>query len=292
MRILVATDGSLRSFSVLPHAESFAAATGSELVLLRVLDPDRDVERRRGVAAHRLTAAVANHWKEEMDAALDSFGVSAQTVVDVMRKKERVHDAILRVADETGARMIALTSRGSGALRHALLGSVAMGVVGCSGLPVFTAGPNLGGVARRRRYRILATTDGSTTSRRVLQAVAPFLSGPNITVALMRVYMATVADRGDRIEMAECRDDVEALKQTLAPGVVSKVIVSRLAALHTIHGEIVSRAISLKANAIAMSTHGHSAQHHLLAGSTALGVLARAPVPVIFARAAAAGECR
>lgn len=292
MRIVVTTDGSLRSFSVLPHARAFAAATGAELILLRVLDPSHDVERRRGVAAHQAATMVTNQWKEELAAVLESFGVSAHPMVSVMRKGERVHDAILRVADEAEAQMIALTSRGSGPVGHALFGSVAMGVVGCSGLPVFTAGPNLAGVRRHRRYRILATTDGSETSRRVLNAIEPFLTGPKIAVALLRVYMATVGDRGDRVEMAECRDEVQALKRTFAPGTVAGVIVSRLPALHTLHSEIVSKAMGLHANAIAMSTHGHSARHHLLAGSTALGVLAQSPVPVIFARAEPATECR
>lgn len=292
MRILVTTDGSLRSLSVLPHAKAFATATGAELTLLRVLDPGNDVERRRGVAAHRAAAAVADHWKEEMDSVLASFGVSARVVVEVMRKKERVHDAVLRAADEAGARMIALASRGSGAVRHALFGSVAMGVVGCSGLPVFVAGPNIGRVGRNRRYRILATTDGSEASRRVIKALSPFLTGAGLTVALLRVYTPTVADRGDRTEMADCRDDVHALQQTLPPGTVSKVIVSRLPPLHSLKGEILSKAAALKANAIAMSTHGHSAQYHLFAGSTALSVLADSPAPVIFARAAAARDCR
>lgn len=291
MKIVVTTDGSLRSFSVLPHAEAFARATGSEILLLRVLDPSHDVERRRGVAAHRLAESVASQWKDELAAVLESFGVPARPTVSVMRKGERTHDAIMRAAGEAEAQMIALASKGSDAVRRALFGSVAMGVVGCSMLPVMIAGPEARRPPKTRTYRILGTSDGSDTSLRALQAIQPFLSAAEVNVALLRVYAATVGDRGDRTEMRARREHIEQLKREFPAEPKVRGIVTRLPALHSLEGEIVKVAERLRVSAIAMSTHGHSARHHLLAGSTALGVLARSQVPVILARAKPAAEC-
>jgi len=47
---------------------------------------------------------------------------------------------------------------------------------------------------------------------------------------------------------------------------------------------VLRAASEANANAIAMATHGTSALRHVLAGSTALGVLGRAEIPVILVR--------
>lgn len=292
MRIIVTTDGSSRSFSVLPHVKVFAAATGSDLILLRVLDPDTDAKRRPGVAAHRSVAPVVDEWTEHLNTTLDSFSVDGEPMVSVIRKGEGVHDAILRVADEVGAGMIAISSRGSGMVRRAVLGSVATRVLGCSRLPIFVGGPLIEEPRRYRQYRILATSDGSPASRQVLDAISPFLKSGTISVDLLRVYVSTFADREERVELAECRREIRALRGELAPGLQVRSHVCPLRGIGTVEGEILERAEQLRVRSIAMSTHGHSARHHLLAGSKALGVLARAPVPVILARSEPAAGCQ
>ncbi|NUQ56718.1 MAG: universal stress protein [Dehalococcoidia bacterium] len=47
---------------------------------------------------------------------------------------------------------------------------------------------------------------------------------------------------------------------------------------------ILSVAEDTHADLIAMSTHGHGAMRHLLAGSVALDVLGHSPVPLILVR--------
>ncbi len=285
MRIVATTDGSLRSLAVLPHAAAFANASRSELVLLRVLDPQRDVPRSKGVPADKRVKPIVSVWTDELRATLDAFSVAGESTVDVMRRGEQVHDAIGRVADKMGARMIALSSRGAGAIRHALIGSVAARLIGSSGLPILTAGPHVGRTRKARQYKILATTDGSTASRDVLDAIGPYMERSFMKLFLFRAYVPTLGDRGERAEMADCRKQLRELRNELAPGVSARSMVSHLEGLDRLDNAILQAAEKIGANAIAMSTYCHSAGRHLLAGSTALGVLSRSRSPLILARA-------
>ncbi len=205
-------------------------------------------------------------------------------MVEVLRRGERVHEAIARVAEDVGAQMVALSSRGSGAIRHALMGSVAAGVIGSSGLPVLTAGPFVGSVLNARQYRILATTDGSTASRSVLDSIGPYLEQSSMKLVLLRVYVPTIGDRGLRAEMADCRKQLRELQDEFAPH-AARPMLSNLEGLESLEDAILEAADKITARAIAMSTRGHGVGHHVLAGSTALAVLARSRLPLILARA-------
>lgn len=291
-RILVTTDGSMRSLRVFPHVALFAKATQSEVFLLRVLNPAKDVERVSGAPAHRAVKSTAERLEHELETVIDAFYPAAEPKVTAMRKGERVHDSILRIADELQANMIALSSRGSGMLRRAVLGSVATKILRCSMLPVFTAGPMLEKARKQRTYRVLATSDGSPASRRVLDVIDPFIASDAVSLELLRVYVSTFADREERVELGECRRQIQALRKGLLSRTRVRCHVSPLRGLDTVEGEILSLAQQVRVGAIAMSTHGHSARHHLLVGSKALGVLARSPLPVILARSKLAAGCQ
>jgi nucleotide-binding universal stress UspA family protein len=181
--------------------------------------------------------------------------------------------------------MIALSSRGAGAIRHALVGSVAARLIGSSGLPVLTAGPLVGRTRKARQYKILATIDDSTASRDVLDAIGSYIERSSMKLFLLRVCVPTLGDRGERAEMADCRKQLRELRNELAPGVSARAMVSHLEGLDRLDSVILQAAEKIGANAIAMSTYGHSAGRHLLVGSTALGVLARSRSPLILARA-------
>ena len=70
-------------------------------------------------------------------------------------------DAILQTADDTDAKLIAIATRGSGALRHALFGSVALGVISKTNLPVLTVAGNPPVREGQGPYHVVVTTDGS-----------------------------------------------------------------------------------------------------------------------------------
>lgn len=134
------------------------------------------------------------------------------------------------------------------------------------------------------RYRVLGCSDGSPASLEVFSALRLFMERAPVEIALLRVYVATVGDRGGQREMADCKRQIEELHRRLPANITSRTVVLSKPALRSVQSEIVKTATRLRSNAIAISTHGCSAQHHLLAGSTALAVLAESPSPVILAR--------
>lgn len=284
MRLLTATDSSPRSLRVLPHAAKFASGLGLELVLARVFDPRVDAASERGVTLAEATESATRRWREELQALLQREGIAGEALVGQKGRAEEMHAALLRTAEEAGAVMLAIDSRGAGALRHALLGSVAMGVVGGSKLPVLVTGQAAEPPAPAGPLRIIVTNDGSPAALDVVNELVPLLAGKRVAVTLLRVYEATIGDAG---KQAEEEQALAALRQVAAlfpGGPLVDVVVEAVREFEKVDAAIVRIARERGANAIAMSTHGHSARRHLLAGSVALGVLGKSTMPLILAR--------
>lgn len=282
--ILVTTDGSQPSRSVLPHAARLAAACGGRIMLMRVLNPQIDLAREFAgdveTAVGRLSAA----WQAELEPALAAAGGEASALVAVQQHGEDVHDAIIRVAAEQQATMIAMHSRGSGALRHALLGSVAMGVLGNSAMPVLLTGQQADPNPGTGPYRIVMTSDGSPASLDVVQVMAPVLEAGAVAVTLVRICEPRSGRAGPEAEQAACLHQLESVRQMLPAAVACDCQCPAAAYEQPVAEAIIEAAGAASADAIAMSTHGHGALRHLLAGSVALDVLERSPLPVILVR--------
>lgn len=284
MRLLTTTDNSLHSFRVLPHAALFARALGWDLVLMRVFDPRVDAAQEPGITLEQATASATGRWREELRALLDRDGIAGEAMVGLKDRGEDMHQALLRIAGETGAAMLAMDSRGAGALRHTLLGSVAMGVVGNSGVPVMVTGGEAQPPQPADRLRIAITNDGSPAALDVVNALAPLIEGKDLDVTFLRIYEAAIGDKGEKAEEEGARAELEAIARLIPPGPRVDVAVEPARDLEKVETAIVRAAQERGAHAIAMSTHGHSARRHLLAGSVALGVLGKSPAPLILAR--------
>ncbi len=277
MKIVVTTDGSDRSLRILPHAAALAKATHAEILLTRVLD-----------AAHDLHGGsiddVAARWKAELAAWGEASGVPVTPIVPVRANGEDVSEAIQRTAAENGAGMIAMASGGTGALHHALMGSVTMSVVSKGGIPVMVVTDATNLLATPESYHLLITTDGSANSADVFHQVAPLLDGSSVKVLLLRVYEPRLGDSGDRLEVPAAEEAVGKLRSLLPEGVPVEMRVERVHDFERVESAILRVASQSGAEAIAISTHGYSAPHHLFAGSTALAILKKSHLPVILAR--------
>jgi nucleotide-binding universal stress UspA family protein len=142
-RILLATDGS-------PHAE---------LAALKAVDLAESTGARLHVVAVGRTfpAAVYDVYTE---AGSDELRREAQTILDEQVRKieeaggtvaiahlkmnERRDEAIVHLAEEIGADLIVMGSRGFGGLKRALLGNVADSVVRHAHCPVLVVRPTRG----------------------------------------------------------------------------------------------------------------------------------------------------
>ncbi len=284
MNILVTTDGSERSLDVLPHAGRFAAQLGCTTVLLRVLNPLTDVAGEFGTDFEGACARIASAWQDELTVLLRRFEIAGEPLVGRLQHGEDVHDAILRIASQREAAMVAMHSRGSGALRHALLGSVALGVLGRIDVPLFVTGGNAGPPRTGEGYHIVATSDGSPASAGILAALSPILRGAAANVSLLRVCEPRSGRASPEAEIETATAQLKSLLPLLPPEVAGEVCCRVCHHDEDVASAIVEGARELGADAIALSTQGESALRHLIAGSVALTVLERSPLPVILSR--------
>jgi len=283
----VTTDGSRRSLRVLPHAARLAAVTRTDLLLMRVLNPLTDCGDEPAPTLAEATKRVAARWQGELDSLAQGAGVDAAASVVVKGRQESISRAILRQATERGAGMIALGTHGGGVLRRVALGSVAVGVLAETPLPVLLAGPRVRAPQEAMPYRLLVTTDGSPAAARALPTLQQFLgSAPaaNVELSLLRVHEAAMYKRPPAEALAESERQLAAFKRS-APRRFPIETEVREAAKRAVPDEILASAESRGADAIWMSTHGASLSHQVLVGSTALAVVGRATIPVVLTRA-------
>jgi nucleotide-binding universal stress UspA family protein len=277
-RMLVTTDRSTRSNRVLAHASAFARACQAELAVLQVVNP-RTVARRSPDVLQRSLAAT----KIQLERTLMRAGVEGTALAGTLLAGEDVPAAILRVAQEQGAQLIAMSSRGRGLTSRALFGSVATTVLSRSEMPVLTCGPNIDYPPAGPTYRILFTSDCSPASEQVFARLAPLLESTSVEVSLLYVYMPTLGDRGEQFEVESARNRLQEVARHLPTSTQVSVTVETKSSIGGPAGVILGRAESIGANALALSTHGHSLRRDLLLGSVALEVCRTSPLPVILA---------
>ena len=269
--VLVTTDGSSHSHRVLPYAAQLASALEAPLVLLTVVGGAGDV------------APV----EAELRATLSRLGLQGEPRVEVNETKRGTADVILDVARAEQASVLAIDSRGHGALRHVLHGSVALDVLSRADLPLLVSGPNLEpSPPSADTYDIVATSDGSPASGAVLGAIASLGTPEGLSVTLLRVHEDEPGGADNTAIVRQCEEQLEAARKQLPLEMAVETLVQQIPRGAGVDTAIIEAAVQRGANAIAMSTHGHSARQHVVMGSVALLLLGRSPLPLLLARAA------
>lgn len=281
--MLVTTDGSEHSRRVLPHAAALATAIRAELTLLRVLDPLVDAA---DIVAPRLDEAlerVRATWLTDLQQTIAAARVNAKPVVVTRRHGEDLGDSILRVATDLGVSLIAMDTQGHSAVKEVLFGSVALSVVGASSIPVMISGPAIEHVGKpHETYHIVVTTDCSVASQQIFLGLKPLTASPHIAVSIVHVCGPGMECRCDSGGPAACAEWLAVAANKLAPGRDTDVNIVEPG--EDVSETIIARAVALGADVLAMSTHGHGAIRRMVAGSVALGVVKRSPLPVILQR--------
>lgn len=269
MLLLCTTDGSHQSLHVLPHAAAFAHAAGMEVALARIYDAGEGGDG-------------AGSRVQGLHSALAECGAAGRAIVAERRKGEDTASAIARVAAEAGAAMIALDSRGVGAMRHAIVGSTAIDLLRKSPCPIFVTGPAAGPPASSSEYRLAITTDGSPASRAAFVKLGPLLEASCLAVSVIGVYVPELADAPLTIEL-ERREATCRAAAAMLPGCITpSVRVVRGEEFERTEHAIIRGCHEARANAIAMGTHGRGRSLHLFLGSVALGTVERSDLPVIL----------
>ena len=174
---------------------------------MRVLDPLTDCGDEVPPSLAEATERVAARAAPAGGAGRPGgHGVPTSAAVVVKGRQETPAHAIMRHAEERRARLIAMATDGGGLLRRVALGSVAVGVLSETQLPVLMAGPRVRPPREILPYRVLVTTDDSSAAILALPALQRVLErapSDDVEVALVRVHEAAFDERPPAVALAE-----------------------------------------------------------------------------------------
>ena len=147
-KIVLATDGSREAQLAASTATDLATSTNSELHLLCVapgkLDPVYHIHEGslRYETYQQALEAVKAEAQEVLDEQVRKIREARGSVKEAhLRLGERRDQAIIHLAEEMGAGLIVMGSRGLGGVRRALIGSVSDSVVRHAHCPVLIVRP-------------------------------------------------------------------------------------------------------------------------------------------------------
>ena len=147
-KIVLATDGSREAQLAASTATDLANSTNSELHLLCVapgqLDPVYHIHEGslRYETYQQALEAVKAEAQEVLDEQVRKVREAGGSVKEAhLRLGERRDQAIIQLAEEIGAGLIVMGSRGLGGVRRALIGSVSDSVVRHAHCPVLIVRP-------------------------------------------------------------------------------------------------------------------------------------------------------
>ena len=285
MTVVVTTDGSEESLTVLSHGARLGRALNEELVLLRVLDPLLDAKGVLAPSLHEAVKIVTERWQAELEQVLAVREAGGKVHIAHRVHGEETPDTVLNAARSLGASVIALHSHGAGKLRRAFVGSIAMEVLKKAEHPLLVSGPESQPPHNHDPYHVFFAFDGSPAGDAALDRIGPVVEQAKARVTMFQATLPTPHAVGNPTDAAAARQHLEGLAGRYGgPGEVG-IGVGEAPAPAAIPELVIEEARAVGANAIAMSTHGHSARYQIAAGSVAVGVVSRSPMPVLLARA-------
>ena len=323
-KVLVPLDGTEVSEGIIPFVEWLADGMKMGVVLARAVDVHHmsddsfdsalgRILRGLGDGGRKLpsdSTADFEPWELELAARIEmelkapldriatrlsQAGIPTETIAAYGSASE----TIIRVAQETGCDLIAMSTRGRSVLTSGLLGSVTYKVLHESPIPVLSITPERARLHAEDNVDIghlVVPLDGSEFAEAVLSHAATLARQMSLRVTLLRVLpqesrlfddssialdeiltgiqpKTTTRDR-DYMEgvAAQLRNSGVEVNEALPSGKVST--------------EIVNYAQGLEHSMIALATHGRSGVSRLLLGSIAEAVIRESGCPVLVIRPA------
>ena len=276
-RILIPLDGAPESESILDEARR-VAPPGAELHLLHAVPAPNPPVGASPTAFLELTDRAADYL-ESVRGRLGGYGGADHTRVG------EPSSAILSTARELDVDLIALCTHARRGLPRWFMGGVAERVVRRSGVPVLLSRP----AARATRpdlRRILVPLDGTEHSEAILDTVKPLALRTGAEIALLHVESA-VRDPAPQwaFHGPGPRRAAESRFEELADRLEDQGVVAYALVAHgEAPAEILSRARSVDADLIAMSTHARAGLDRAVMGSVAEVVLRNADRAVLLHR--------
>ena len=285
--ILVPLDGSPESNEALPVARALARATSGCLWLLQVAPlPGWPDDHAPTHAAGQSIEAIA--------AQLAGSGVDIHPVT----RQGDAATEILHLINDVHADLVVMRTHGRAGLERAVFGSVAQEVLKNASIPLVLVRP---GERRINRIEtVLVPVDGSPGEERALHAAVAVASAAGAAINILEVVpalsMLTYAnpcDVGgaayynpawDEDARIEAQKHVAALATRL--GEHGLTVESQVRTGQPVADTIVTTADQVRADLIAMSTHGLTGVGRAVLGSVADAVMRTAHCPVLLVRCA------
>lgn len=286
-RVVAATDFSETASRGLEWAEALARRHGAALTVVHAFSPPAvvpDYAFFDGAQVDFLRKTAQAQLRAIVDGARRR-GVRAEGLLEIGAPAP----AVARTAKRLRAGLLVIGTRGATGFKRLLLGSTAERLLRGAGRPVLAVHPHDRGPAKALRT-ILVPVDFSSDARAAATAAAAVLGKAGRIVLVHALHLAyDYAALGAVPPAAYFRRAQEESRRRLAAearrlsGKVGKVDVKVVQGLPV--DVILKEARTLRADVIAMGTHGRGGVKRLLLGSTAERVVQHAPCPVLAVKA-------
>lgn len=288
--ILVATDLSGPAQQAAGRAARIARAAGARLRLVHVVSAGVAAQLQQLVGlGSALEGKLFEATSQELRAFADALAAEHELQVDAAVAQGSVVDEVTRAAAQADADLVALGARGSGFLRHMMLGSTAERLLRKSTRPMLVVKQR----AHEAYRRVLVAVDFSAWSLPLVELALRV--APRAHVVLLSAYevpfegklrFASVSDdqintyRERARQFAEDRLHALAARAGLAPADWTPCLPRGDASLAIIENEL-ERACDL----IVVGKHGQNVAEELLLGSVTTHVLAESAGDVLVSTA-------
>ncbi len=273
-KVIVPLDGSKLAEVALPYAEEIAAKTGTDIILLSVLESDDFIEHRKyQTYIKRITDVTKYH----MEKYLNQSG-NGTIHVDGATRVGSPAEAIVNYADKCEFSLITMATHGRSGVGRWAVGSVADKVVrATSRQPVMLIrGKHDRSDVREKRIlkKALVPLDGSPASSIVVPYIAVLASKLEMKVTLFQVLPNNHNHEDAEANLqCECRTLQE-------KGITAEYIIRSGEPAD----EIINLADELAFDVVAMSTRGRGGVTLWTLGSVAQKVLLGGSTPLLLVR--------
>lgn len=291
-KVVVPLDGSQLAEQVFHNLPSYVSSIDAVVVLVRVIEPE---QYAYGLGMNgevdflpRYQSSV-NAYLEKARERLGKQGYQATTHVALGDPATE----ILRVATETGADLIAMSTHGRSGISHWALGSVAERVLHHSTQPVLLVRQGTQ-VKEVGVNRILVPLDGSERAEQALPAAVAIAKNTGAEISLLQ--MLQTLDPGNARILFESDEEADALYQkwmSTAEEYLEQAAellhndgmdVDYSAQLGDAASGIVDAVNEAAIDLVVMSTHGHTGLRLWYYGSVAGKVLRSVSCPLLLVR--------
>lgn len=296
--LVCGVDGSDESIAAVAVARTLAERLGSRLLVAHVREP-------AGTLAHGRDVEAESHWRRA-SAAIMSLPKRIEARLEGVDADRRIlhgapAEALTELVRDEDAALLVVGSRGRGAMKAALLGSVSSEVVRASDRPVVIVGPEAGRQPDpdfSDHSTVVCGVDGSEQATWVARVAAELAAALRIELVLVHAYQpmsssAAIPAPGaappvdHQVLDARQRERAESLlaevARTVAPDVATRT--------HVEPGDAASAlrrsAGAADAALIVVGTEGRPPAAAALLGSTCTRVAASAARPVVVVPKAA-----